>query len=546
MQMTSTLKLQEQLERLESLQDERLKRERAKKELLTFASVIDIPDVERDEQDEEREQFLPIDRNFGKHHRLWIDCLQQVADGKIKRLMGFMPPGSAKSTYTSIVYPAWYLGRFKKKFIILASYGGDLPKKFGRKARSIVSQPIYKRIFGCELSKEMAAADEWVLTNGSEWRSAGILAGVTGHRADGIIWDDLVKNREDADSKITRDKTYNEYRSSLRSRLKPNGWEIGISTRWHEDDVAGRNLPIDYNGESGWMTGQDGREWYVVCLPAICERDDDPLGRKVGDRIWPEWFGEHHFDEFKFDARNWSALYQQRPSPETGDYFQADWILEYGGSSRTKLPPRETLHVYGASDYATTDEGGNYTVHVVVGVDPHDNVYILDLWRQRTSSDKWVEAFCDLVHRWKPIGWAEENGQIKSGVGPFLTKRLAERKLWIARKQFPVRGDKQIRAQSIRGRMAMGKVFFPYYQPWFAEFQRELLNFPAGKTDDMVDALGLVGQVLDVMIRGNSVDPEAARPKVLSTDPELCNVTLNDVFEENETRNGERKTLRIK
>jgi predicted phage terminase large subunit-like protein len=151
-----------------------------------------------------------------------------------------------------------------------------------------------------------------------------------------------------------------------------------------------------------------------------------------------------------------------------------------------------------------------------------------------------------LVQRWRPIGWAEENGQIRAGVGPFLTKRLQERKLWIARKQFPTRGDKQIRAQSIRGRMAMGKVFFPFYQPWFSEFQRELLNFPAGKTDDMVDALGLVGQVLDVMIKGNPLDPEAAKPKVLSTDPALCTVTLDDLFEANETRNGERKTLRIK
>lgn len=457
-----------------------------------------------------------------------------------------MPPGAGKSIYTSVVFPTYFLGGHKSNKIILTSYGSDLPKRHGRKSRSIVRQPIFKRIFGCELSPDTQAADEWALTNGSELMGAGLLSGITGSRADGVIWDDLMKGREAAESLTQRDKAWEAYVDDLQSRKHPHAWEVGINTRWHEDDPAGRILPNDYNGESGWLSCKDGNDWYVVCLPAICERDDDILGRKIGDILWPEWFHEGMWVTARQNRRTWASLYQQRPSPESGDYFQADWILEYGGMSRTKLPPRETLHVYGASDYATTDEGGNFTAHIVVGVDPQDNVYILDLWRQRTSSDKWVEAFCDLVQRWKPIGWAEENGQIKSGVGPFLTKRLAERRLWIARKQFPVKGDKQIRAQSIRGRMAMGKVFFPYYQPWFSEFQRELLNFPAGKTDDMVDALGLIGQVLDVMVRGANLDPEASKPKILSTDPELCSVTLTDLFEANETRNGERKSLRIK
>jgi len=457
-----------------------------------------------------------------------------------------MPPGSAKSTYTSIVFPTYYLGRFSQKHVILSSYGSDLPKIFGRKARSIVNQDVYKRIFNTRLSAESAAADEWVLTNGSSWTSRGILAGITGRRADGIIWDDLIKNREEADSKVQRDKVWAEYRNSFRSRLKPNGWEVGISTRWHEDDISGRILPDNYNGESGFITGRDGREWYVVCLPAIAERDDDPIGRMKGERLWPEWFGESHFDEFKDDPRMWSALYQQRPAPETGDFFQADWFMEYGGGTKIKCPEKDSLHVYGASDYATTDEGGNYTVHVVAGVDPQDNVWILDLWRMRTSSDKWVEAFCDLVQKWKPMGWAEENGQIRAGVGPFLQKRLMERRLYIARAQFPTKGDKRIRAQSIRGRMANKKVYFPITAEWYPDFRRELLNFPAGKTDDQVDALGLLGQVLDKMIAGKVRSKEEARPKILSFDPEQCSVTLEDVFKYNEQKMDRTRNLRIK
>ncbi len=462
--------------------------------------------------------------------------------------MGLMPPGSAKSTYSSMVFPTHYLGRFPKSGTILAQYGSDQPKKWGRRARSIVRQPIYKRIFGTELSQESQAVDEWVLTNGSEWMAMGIGAAVTGNRADGIIWDDLIKGRAEADSKTVRDKTWDSYLNDLMTRKKPNAFEVGITTRWHEDDVAGRILPNNYNGESGWIQGNDGKDWYVVCLPAIAEREDDPLGRQPGDRLWPEYFTEDHFLPFKLQARTWSALFQQRPAPETGNFFQVEWLRPYGDTTRTPMPHRDTLHVYGASDYATTDEGGNYTVHVVAGVDPEHNIYILDLWRQRASSDKWVEAFCDLVTEWRPMGWAEETGQIRAGVGPFLHKRMMERGVYIARKQFPTRGDKQIRAQSMRGRMAMGKVYFPIAKPWFAELKRELLTFPAGKTDDQVDALGLLGQILDLMFSVAHDPKKKDEMKVLSTDPDKCTVTLDDFWNLEEYKDGDDKpkTLRIK
>src|SRR6185312_13407467 len=178
-----------------------------------------------------------------------------------------------------------------------------------------------------------------------------------------------------------------------------------------------------------------------------------------------------------------------------------------------KLPARETMRIYGGSDYAVTADGGDYTVHLVVGLDPDGRMYLLDRWCKQSSSDEWIEAFCDLVLEWKPVGWAEEKGQISAGVGPALDKRQRERKAYCYRQQFPTKGDKAVRAQSIRGRMALEGLYVLNSAPWFAEFKRELLSFPAGKHDDQVDALGLIGQLLDQMVPGQKPrQPE--KPKV--------------------------------
>lgn len=459
--------------------------------------------------------------------------------------MGLWPPGGGKSVYTSVVFPTHFLGRYPKRSVIVASYGSELPRKFGRRARSIVTQPIYTRIFDCSLSEESAAVDEWALTNGSEWMARGILTGITGNRMDGVVWDDLIKGRQEADSEIIRNKTWDAYLEDLMTRKKPNAWEVGINTRWHEDDPAGRILPERYDGESGWLKGKDGNDWYVLCLPAECNRADDPLGREIGEILWPEWFSKEHFAPFKLNPRTWNALFQQRPAPEDGDFFQADWLLPYGPNEPMKQPNLETLTIYGASDYAVTDNGGDYTVHIVVGVDPNDRIFLLDLWRKQTSTDVWIESLADLILRWRPLGWAEETGQIKSGIGPFLVKRLIERKAYIARAQFPTRGDKSIRAQSIRGRMALTGLYVPTGANWYPEFKKELMTFPAGRHDDQVDALGLIGQILDKMVAGKPLVISTEKKKLLSTNPGECTVTLTDLFEANERKYKSTKSIRI-
>lgn len=430
-----------------------------------------------------------------RHHMLLIERLEALERGDIHRLMVLMPPGSAKSTYASTLFPAWYMARNPSHALIAASHTAELAERFGRRVRNTIVE--HGETLGTGIAADNAAAGRWETTKGGEYFSAGVMGPITGRRGDLVIIDDPVKSRQDADSETVSERTWEWWKADLSTRLKPSAKVVLIMTRWSELDLGGRLL-------DDMATGGD--KWEVLRVPMEAE-PNDPLGRTVGEPLWPEWFTDSMRSTAKRDTRTWSALYQQSPAPETGSYFLKDWLRPV-----PTLPPRASLRVFGASDYAVTDDGGDYTVHIVLGVDSDDRLYVLDLWRDQASSDRWVESFCDLVVQWKPMGWAEETGQIRAGIGPWLDRRSRERRAFVARQTFPTRGDKSVRAQSIRGRAALGGLYIPVDAPWRADFEAELLSFPAGRHDDQVDALGLCGQLIDIMTApGKPKPPEKPR-----------------------------------
>lgn len=486
---------------------ELLRRRRARANLIDYARYIEVPGAPIVEDDDDTESFKPVETVLAQHHEIILGATQRCIERHSGRTMLFLPPGSAKSTYATVVAPTWAMGSRPGFKTIAVSYGTDLARKFGRRMRSIVKQPGYASLFDAGLSAESSAAHEWALTNGSEFMGGGILSGITGNRADFVAVDDPIKGRQEADSEAVRKSTIDAYQEDVLTRLKPGGSLMMTLTRWHEADPAGVILPETWAGESGMIECRDGNTWEVICIPAKCERLDDPLGRKPGEYIWPEWFPEDHWKTFERMPRTWSALYQQRPAPDSGDYFKREWI-----HTVDHLPPVESMLRYGGSDYAVTANGGDFTVHGVIGLDPDGNPWLLDLWRQQASSDKWVEAFCDLVIKWKPVGWAEETGQIKSGVGPFLLKRMMERAAYVAREQFATRGDKAVRAQSFRGLIATRGLRIHKDAPFLADLISEMMSFPVGVHDDQVDMLGLIGQLIDRMSNGSGPKPPPPKP----------------------------------
>ena len=163
------------------------------------------------------------------------------------------------------------------------------------------------------------------------------------------------------------------------------------------------------------------------------------MGAQIGERLWPEWFTEQMVEDAAKDPNLWLSLYQQRPTTEGGTFWRREWLHPVPPAI---CPAPAQLRVYGGSDYAVTAARGDYTVHAVVGLDPEDRPWLLDLWRERTSSDVWIEAWCELVTFWKPMAWGEEHGQIISGVGPYLERRAKDRRAHTERIQFVSRHDK--------------------------------------------------------------------------------------------------------
>jgi len=446
------------------------------------------------------------------HHRMIARHLEMVERGEITRLMITMPPRHGKSMLASEFFPAWYMGRNPDHYVVTATYAQELADDFGRKVKNQIEDVAFQTIFpGVGLADDSKSAKrfhiegsgaggfEHTTTQRGAFYAVGVGGPLTGRGAHLLLIDDPVKNREEAESEVIRKKTKDWYTSTAYTRLMPGGRIVVIQTRWHEDDLA------------GWLLEEHAHEdWTILNLPAINDN---------GEALWPSQYPVEALERIQraLPPRDWSALYQQRPSPETGDYFKREWIIPV---SSELIPPISEMLVYGGSDYAVTADGGDYTVHAVIGVASDGRMYLLDLWRKQASSDVWVDSFCHLVRRWRPVGWAEETGQIKSGVGPFLIKRMIETESYVAREQFPTRGDKAIRAQSIRGRMAMQGLYVSRDAPWLSDLISELMSFPVGVHDDQCDALGLIGQLMDRMSMGTAKRPDESMartsPKVVA------------------------------
>lgn len=435
--------------------------------------------------------------DFAPHHKLICRALERVERGECHRLIISVPPRHGKSYLCSEFFPSWYIGRNPEKSIIAASYGADLAEDFGRKVRNLMMSDEWKAVFPqAHIDPAAKSAARIAMKEGGNYYAVGVGGATTGRGANVLLIDDPVKGREEADSETIRRRIKDWYRAVAYTRLMKGGAIVIIMTRWHEDDLA------------GWcITEQDHENWELLTLPAIAE-EGDVLGREVGEALWPARYNKDQLERIRqtVGTREWNALYMQRPAPEEGVYFQRDWFRFYDA-----LPPY--LNYYGASDYAVTEDKGDYTVHVICGVDKEDNVYLVDMWRDRTTAMGWMDSLVHFIRFYHPQVWAEETGVILRSLDPIIRKRLDEERLYsTTRKQFSSSTDKPTRARSLQARLEMGKLFFPNPKniAWVDTLIHEFLSFPAGTHDDIVDAMSLLIRLLIYM-------QEAREPKQKET-----------------------------
>lgn len=394
-----------------------------------------------------------------------------------------MPPGSAKSTYTSVLFPPYYLNpeQHPLDLILACSYSYTLIEGFGRQCRDLIEQ--HGDVLGYGLSKSAAAAGDWRTNRGGGYFCAGVGSGIAGHRADVGFIDDYLGSQEEADSQVIRDKQWAWYYNDFWPRLKPNACQVIIANRRHEDDLVGRLL------------NKEGAKWTVIRLPMIAE-EHDPLGRCVGERLWGDWFTDEMVQKAKTQPRMWAGLYQQRPAPEEGNYFRKDTIVEY----RPDDLPRD-LRIYVGADYAVRrGQDNDRFCFLPAGMDNNGRLWILPDWYWTTAdAGEAVEKMLEIGRRRKPICWWSGRENITGSIAPFLNKRMHETNTFIPIEELSESRDKESKAQSIKARMSAKMVMFPSFAPDWDEALHEILTFPGGVHDDFVDALAKLGQGLAKM-----------------------------------------------
>lgn len=386
-----------------------------------------------------------------------------------------------KYIHECIVSP-YYLGIHPGSQIIAGSHTAEFANRWGRKTRDIIIDPQYKAYFNTEIRRDSRRVDDYELTNKSSYRACGVGTALAGRRFNFGIIDDPIKNMADSYSEVKKEWIWNWYLGDFRKRALPGSSQVIMMTRYCEDDLVGRIL-----------NSSDSAYWEVLSFPAIAKAND-PLNREIGEPLWPEFFDiDMLLREKAISESIFQSQYQQSPTSDEGSYFLAKHL------SVVEDYPSD-LKFYGGTDYAVTKDGGDYTVHAVIGHNAvTDILYIVDIWREREEPNISVKNFIDLAIEYEVKMWADEKGVIFSSLNPFIEKELIRRRCYPERVQFASATDKPIRALAFQSYFNQDKVKI-LNADWTDELIAEMLKFPNGKYDDQVDALALIGRMVDEMV----------------------------------------------
>ena len=378
--------------------------------------------------------------------------------------MLLLPPGSAKSTYASMVFPPWFMATKPWAHVIAASHTASLAQTFGRGVRTLI-QANESRL-GLWLDPMNRAAGRFGVIGGGSYFATGVRGPVTGRRADLLLIDDPVKSQAEADSGSARDHLWDWFRSDLVTRLRPGGRVVLVMTRWHPDDLGGRLL-------------QSSDAWRVVRLPALAE-EDDALGRPLGAPLWPEWEDGAALRRKRLvlGDRTFEALFQQSPRSAGGRLFKVAQLVIVTDEAVGRRVR--------AWDLAATQDG-DWSVGVLLTRTAEGSFQVSDVKRFQGGPEMVVQVIREIAERdgtGVTIGIPQDPGQAGRAQVSYLTKSLAGFRVESSRES----GSKETRAMPVASQVNAGTVTI-LRGGWNRDFLEELQDFPGGAKDDQVDAL---------------------------------------------------------
>jgi len=439
--------------------------------------------------------------------------MHAIERGESPRLMLFMPPRHGKSLIASDYFPSWLLGHNPDFEVIASSYAVSLPLGFSRKVRGRIKDPAYKAMFpDTMLDPESTAAEQWNTTAGGGYVAAGVGGGITGKGAHCLIIDDPIKDAQEADSETIRESNWDWYGSTAYTRLSPGGGVLVIQTRWHDDDLSGRLIQQMKNLREEGIPEEEIDNWEIVSYPAEATsdeylarggmiidvpRDGAKLLRNKGEALHDARFPTKRLRRIRrsLQPRHWSALYQQNPVPDEGVFFTKP-MFRFTPS----IPNLSDMKLFMAWDLAVGEKQTNdYSVGVVGGLDYDDQLYIVDVIRARMNTHECADAILNMYskyNKYSPVVIGIERGQLELSMKPTLKKLQKERRLYPTydNNLVPI-NDKTIRARPLQGRMQQGMVYFPATASWLEVTQHEMLRFPGGVHDDIVDAVSWLARM---------------------------------------------------
>jgi predicted phage terminase large subunit-like protein len=412
-------------------------------------------------------------------HKLLCSRLDDLANGKIKKLMVFMPPQHGKSELVSRRFPAYLLGKNPKLKIAACSYSADLAAKFNREVQRIIDDPIYSELFPeTKLNNKnvvtdrhgswLRNSDEFEIVNyGGSYKSVGVMGPLTGNPVDFGIIDDPIKDRLEAQSETFRNRLWEWYLDVFCTRLHNNSRILLTMTRWNEDDLAGRIL-------------QKERGWEVLKLPAIREDMDNEYDtRKIGEPLWPDRHSKKKIEDLRaLSERTFVSMYQQRPAPADGGLFKRSWWKTW-----VQLPHRidRLIMVWDCSfkDLQTSD----YVVGGIFAKSGTDS-YMLDMVRGHWDFPETVKQIKALSKRYPHC---QEKFIEDKANGTAVIQTLKNEIVGIV----PINPteSKESRAYSVSFIVESGHVFLPAQSQWTDIALAELSVFPNGVNDDIVDVV---------------------------------------------------------